>query len=242
MTVEAGSLEVRARAEALMRGTGRSAVSIGREIGVKPNTLSTWNNRYHWRLPAYAARRMLAPVNWPEERRAAVARLHGNPHVDVGDLAVAMGATRDAARALFKTAGLHLALGVAREPPDPDSIAPGTSLRAALHGHIARQIARFDAALQGEAPPGLDSARVLRDLGGLKRLLDDMNDDGQGAGDGAGLSQADRADAGAPDRVDLDLPALRAQIARRYAAFAGEREDAGLPGEPAGGADPGARP
>ncbi|WP_204276985.1 hypothetical protein, partial [Escherichia coli] len=47
------------------------------------------------------------------------------------------------------------------------------------------------------------------------------------------------ADAG--DAFPDDLPALRAEIARRYAAFAGERTDAGLPGEPSGPAGAGDR-
>ncbi|GBU17349.1 MULTISPECIES: hypothetical protein [Methylobacterium] len=124
-----------------------------------------------------------------------------------------------------------------------DAPLDGAALRASLRRHVARQIARFDAALEdSDSLP--DSARVLRDLGGLKRLLDELaaceraaeqsakdhsaRDDGDGA-----------ADAG--DAFPDDLPALRAEIARRYAAFAGERTDAGLPGEPSGPAAAGDR-
>ncbi|KQT20010.1 hypothetical protein ASG40_04235 [Methylobacterium sp. Leaf399] len=117
-------------------------------------------------------------------------------------------------------------------------------LRATLRRHVARQISRFDVALRQApktlapetlAPKTLDSAKVLRDLGGLKKLLDEIDADGRReAGDGK--------DAGGDPGGGLDLPALRAQIADRYAAFAGDGAAAGLPGEPAAGPgpDPGA--
>lgn len=112
----------------------------------------------------------------------------------------------------------------------------GAALRAALRRHVARQIARFDEALEGDALP--DSARVLRDLGGLKRLLEDLalhetSDPGGRHEAGSGSDAGDGAD-------EPDLPALRAQIARRYEAFAGERPDGGFPGNPAGAPAPGA--
>ncbi|KNY22052.1 hypothetical protein AKJ13_13900 [Methylobacterium sp. ARG-1] len=88
---------------------------------------------------------------------------------------------------------------------DLEAAADPPILRAHLRAHIARQIAAFDAALNGEAAAVLDSARVLRDLGGLKRLLDEMAPgDGREGGDGD---------------TEPDLPALRAEIARRYAGF-----------------------
>ncbi|KQT78527.1 hypothetical protein [Methylobacterium sp. Leaf466] len=127
------------------------------------------------------------------------------------------------------------------------SPSPGgkNDLRATLRRHIARQISRFDKALRQApktpaaktlAPKPLDSAKVLRDLGGLKKLLDEIDADGRRETD-------DGADAGGdPGGGGLDLPALRAQIADRYAAFAGDGAAAGLPGEPAAGPgpDPGA--
>ncbi|WP_375455275.1 hypothetical protein [uncultured Methylobacterium sp.] len=104
------------------------------------------------------------------------------------------------------------------------------ALRARLRLHVGRQIAAFDAALRGEGAAVIDSARVLRDLGGLKRLLDDL---------AAGTGEADGT-RGTADRPGLDLPALRAELARRYARLPRERPDGSLPGEPAGPAAPGA--
>lgn len=115
------------------------------------------------------------------------------------------------------------------------SLLDGPALRVALLGHVARQIARFDAALEAEALP--DSARVLRDLGGLKKLLDEL-----AAHHIVEAGGRHGADAGADEPGEADLPALRARIAARYEAFAGERPHGGLPGEPAGAPAAGARP
>ncbi|MEH3118305.1 MAG: hypothetical protein PGN25_12135 [Methylorubrum populi] len=93
---------------------------------------------------------------------------------------------------------------------------------------IERQIERFDAALDAEAPPaGFDSAKVLRDLGGLKNLLDDMKAADRAVREGG----ADGA-AGWPSLSVADLVAMRTDIARRYAAFAAAEPDDGVP-EPA---------
>ncbi|MDV2986333.1 UNVERIFIED_CONTAM: hypothetical protein Q9R58_18600 [Methylobacteriaceae bacterium AG10] len=99
-------------------------------------------------------------------------------------------------------------------------------LRARLLSHIERQIARFDAVLDAEPPPaGFDSAKVLRDLGGLKNLLDDMRAAGRAAGEGGADGTAGRATLSV-----ADLVAMRADIARRYAAFAAAEPDDGVPG------------
>lgn len=109
--------------------------------------------------------------------------------------------------------------------PSPKTIrkrAPNAKrLRAQLRAHIERQIARFDAALDIEAPPaGFDSGKVLRDLGGLKNLLDDMKAADRAARDGGTDAAAGRASLSA-----ADLVAMRADIARRYAAFAATEPD-----------------
>ncbi|KOX56963.1 hypothetical protein ADL19_10125 [Streptomyces purpurogeneiscleroticus] len=86
------------------------------------------------------------------------------------------------------------------------------TLRTHLRAHILRQIAAFDATLSGVGPAARDSARILRDLGGLKRLLDTVDADrARSAGEEGG------------DGSEPDLPALRAEIARRYAGFIGGR-------------------
>lgn len=104
-------------------------------------------------------------------------------------------------------------------------------LRAQLRVHIERQIARFDAALDAEPPPaGFDSGKVLRDLGGLKNLLDDMKAPDRAAGKG----EADGA-TGRPSLSAADLVAMRADIARRYAAFATAEPDDGVLDPPLSG-------
>ncbi|MEZ0250870.1 MAG: hypothetical protein ACAH20_07890 [Methylobacteriaceae bacterium] len=97
-------------------------------------------------------------------------------------------------------------------------------LRAQLRTHIERQIARFDAALETVAPPaGLDSAKVLRDLGGLKTMLDDMK-----AADRAARKGGTDGAASRPTLHAADLVAMRTDIARRYAAFAAAEPDDGV--------------
>lgn len=83
-------------------------------------------------------------------------------------------------------------------------------LEAALRRHIARQIAALDALLDTPERE-TDSARVLRDLGGLKRLLDDLPAEDRPGPRGRPDHSEGAADEGAGD----DLPALRAAIARR---------------------------
>ncbi|WP_082552445.1 hypothetical protein [Methylobacterium sp. Leaf456] len=117
----------------------------------------------------------------------------------------------------------------AAEPPSPKprkKPAPTAKrLRAKFLAHVERQIDRFDAALDTEVTPsGFDSAKVLRDLRGLKALLDELRmEEGHGSG-------------GPP----LDLVALRADLARRYAAFEAQEAGASVPDEPAAEAPSGA--
>ncbi|MFY9289367.1 MAG: hypothetical protein WAP03_01505 [Methylorubrum rhodinum] len=112
----------------------------------------------------------------------------------------------------------------AEPPPSPKprkKPAPTAKrLRARLLSHVERQIDRFDAALDAEVTPtGFDSAKVLRDLRGLKTLLDELR-----------MEEATGHGAGGPP---LDLVAIRADIARRYAAFEAAEPDDGVPGHSA---------
>ena len=225
---------LREQVERLVRSTDGTFAAIARETGLHPSTVKDWNRRGGWRPPVRASRRRDDPTRWPASRRIAVEQLYRNPDNALADLAAALGVGRRGASAFFKTCGFG---GRPRAARTAGTGQTGGDLRAALRGHIARQVERFDAALKGEAP--LDSSKVLRDLGGLKRLLDDLDADEKMRGQGHGADTgACSTDGGALEARNLDLPALRAQIARRYAAFAGERAFAGLPGEPAAGPDP----
>ena len=220
--------DLRAEAERRLRETAEPMVAIAAALGIPRGTLTTWNARAGWRKPSLSK---LSPANWPQSRREAVARLYYEPRIHPQDLAEALGVGRTSASAFFKAIGLTLrrAGATAAGPPRPLDAAgatDGASLRAALRAHIARQIAGFDAALTGNGAAVVDSARVLRDLGGLKKLLDE-------------LSVAEDGDAGAgPDDALHDLPALRAEIARRLGLPAPARD----PGADAARPDPGAGP
>ncbi|WP_375410654.1 hypothetical protein [uncultured Methylobacterium sp.] len=224
-------IALRRHVEKLVRTTDRTLAAIAQETGLCPGTMGHWNFRWGWRPPAHKPRRRNDPARWSASRHTAVERLYRNPDVELSDLAAALGVGRYGASAFFKGCGFG---SRPRPPRTVRTVGTGGDLRAALRGHVARQVERFDAALKGKAP--FDSSKVLRDLGGLKRLLDDLDADERvkELGDEADAGKAERAAGFAA----LDLPALRAQIARRYAAFASERADAALPGEPAAFPDP----
>ncbi|MGU3536727.1 hypothetical protein [Methylobacterium sp. A54F] len=227
--------ETVAAVAALMRDTSRSVRAIARTTGVSRSVISSWNRTHRWRL-----RKGSVEGELTARRRAALARLYRNPSVDPGDLAEVLGPTRAAGRALMVRSLSDARGRAARRAPCPPEI-DAAGLRRSLRRLVAEQIAQFDAALGdarlAEAPPGLDTARALRDLGGLKRLLDDLTMDAGGADAGGDAREPDarEPDAREPRANPADLPALRAAIADRYAAFAGERAPAGLPGEPAAG-------
>lgn len=242
---------VRAAIEAAMRETRRPVSEIAAETGVASVTIRSWNRRHGWRLTSATAASGFDPGRWKAPRRAALARLYAQSWLDIGDLALALGVPRNRAEPLFAACGL-----TGRKPGEvagatgPDSDPRG--LRAALRAHIARQIVRFDAALDAEDgpsdPKSFDSARVLRDLGGLKRLLDEADQDARthlthrtGAGDGTAGGTHPGSEAG--EHEAHDLPALRAQIAQRLEAYGAQPTSGlpgGLPGDPAAAPDPGA--
>jgi hypothetical protein len=204
--------EPRAAALRLLRETDLPVAAIAARVGASARTVWHWNRRGGWPRPP--RRRWLLTARWPAARRAALLRLLGAPGNDPADIAEVLGLGRPGPEALVSTFGTALAPAVRARLDQP--LADPAALRAHLCGHIARQIATFDAALSREEPALRDSARVLRDLGGLKRLLDTVGADGgrNGAGEGS------------DDGIEPDLPALRAEIARRYADFVGGRASA----------------
>ncbi|CAA2137565.1 hypothetical protein [Methylobacterium bullatum] len=239
-------LETRRLVEQLMRTTSMTSREIAERTGVRPQTISTWNRQHGWREGVSDAQRRLDPGAWAPARRRAVETLYGMMEIEPATLALALGGTVAGAPALFRACGFARRPRARPAPRPPKTGAAPSAARVmdnlgeALRAHIGRQIARFDAALSGETPPALDSAKVLRDLGGLKRLLDDLSSEDRERSD-AQRNLADGASATSrPPADDSDLPALRAAIAARYAACLGERPDAGLPREPAAAPDPGA--
>ena len=187
----------------LMRTTDLPAEEIAARTGIPYPTVCKWNQRHGWRPTRTRGLGTPREARWSAARLMAVARVHAAPDVDPGDLAVALGARRERAHEFFRGCGLP----ERGARPDPEGLS-GSAVRGMLRAHVARQIAAFDALLCGRGSGGVpDPARVLRDLGGLKKLLDDL--------DGPGAHGA-REDA---DEPEVDLPALRAEIARRYGRF-----------------------
>ncbi|MBB3900740.1 hypothetical protein GGR33_000220 [Methylobacterium brachythecii] len=201
--------------------------AIAQQTGVPPTTVKLWNRQARIRPRTRAPQFEANPRNWTKRRVSAAARLLGRGDLDPGDLAEAMGVKRDDAGILMLACGLTAVQALPTQAPGTPDLA---DLNAALRGHIARQIVALDDRLH-KAGPADDTARLLRDVGGLKRLLDDLSTprplDAVGDTDGEPLP---------------DLAALRADLARRYEAFAAGGHPAGLPGEPAAGAPGGARP
>ena len=216
--------DTRAAVEAMLRDTDLTMIEIGRRMGVSPGTVSAWNGRAGLRRPRRVGQRGLSPADWPQTRLQALARLYYAPPNDPSDLALALGLGRSATRALFRAAGFTkrrdpAGLPPARLPPLPGEAVPALrDLNAAIRIQIGRQIEAFDAALHGQAAAVIDSARVLRDLGGLKRLLDDLS--------GPAPTQDGDADG------ERDLAGLRDGLARRFAALpapSGAPDDPGNP-------------
>ncbi|MER2197306.1 hypothetical protein, partial [Methylobacterium brachiatum] len=147
--------EQRAAVEQLLRETELSVAAISARTGVKPATILSWNARSGWLRPR--RRRHDIAARWPETRRAALARLLSDTRNDPGDVAEAAGVGRAAADRLLAGCGVaRLEPDVGAEPGrlDPEAAADPPTLRAHLRTHIARQIAAFDAALNGEGGGG----------------------------------------------------------------------------------------
>ena len=218
--------ELRAAVARLMRESDLTMAAIAVTTGVSLGTIGKWNRAEGWR-PIQAMRR-----DWDASPPRLIAlgrlaRVRPRPEPAPRRGAASAGAAAQDTQA-YEAADIQaLPTDLSSLPTDLPSLPSDLpALRAALRDHIGRQIAAFDAALRGEGAAVIDSARVLRDLGGLKRLLDDLG--GEGGDDASGLD------------VDLDIASLRAEIARRYEGCGGERPDDRLPGEPAAAAPAGA--
>lgn len=219
--------QTRATVEAMIRAGDLSSETIAARGGVPLSTVHSWKRRIVRPKRAGAKPDPLDPGGWPARRRKAVLRLLGEPGVDPCDVAGALGGRRDAA------ASLRRALGLGNEPrrsAKSRAVPSVGDLNAALRSHIARQIAALDAQLDVDEP-ARDSGKVLRDLGGLKRLLDELAEE----------TRTDR-DGEADGEPEEDLAVLRARIARRYAAFAPDWAERSLCGEPAAAPPEDARP
>lgn len=209
----------RAEAEVLLRDPHLSMTDIARRLGVSRQQVNEWNRRATVR-PTRVRRDTLD--GWSPPRRAALLRLLAMPKLDPSDLAEALGFTQDSVPVLLAFGGGSTSVPIHHGDPG-GRVTPPRRLRALLRAHIGRQIHVFDAAL-ADPRGGIDSAKVLRDLGGLKRLLDDLDDGPSEEGDGEG----DPHDASPRSRPapPLDAEALRAEIARRYERFVGGGEAA----------------
>lgn len=214
---------------ALLEDTDLSMAAIAQQTSVPLATVRLWNRQARIRPWTRASRLETNPRYWTKRRVAAAARLLGRGDLDPGDLAEAMGVKRDDSGVLMLACGLTAAKASTPRPP-PLETPDLADLDAALRGHIARQIAAFDDRLH-KAGPADDTARLLRDVGGLKRLLDDLS-----------TPRPPNAVGDTDGEPEQDLAALRADLARRYEAFAAGGNAAGLPAEPAAGALGGARP
>ena len=185
----------------LMRETDLTVEAIAAKLGVPYTTVCRWNQSYNWRPWLQRRPKAVDSTRWSKPRLAALERVYRQPGVDLGDLAQAVGTDRVRQRAFFRECGF-----AERVEPEPEALLEGTSLRRSLRGHGARQIAARDAALGLRRASPAESARMLRDLAALKKLVDEIEP---------------------PDEADpLDgqsLDELRASIYNRYIANARRR-------------------
>jgi hypothetical protein len=218
---------LRRRARRLVEAGLLTRAEIARRCGVQPRTVGRWIAAGGWAAGPGApkARRKNArgpvepdavPTIGPERWEAA-RRLFEGCRAEPADIAVALGLAASDAEIVFAARGFSRRAEAGLD---------GATLRRRLRHHVARQIAALDAQL-GAAPRAPDSARVLRDVSGLKRVIDalDLEDAARGTEAAGGASAGDGSGPG--------VGALREAIARRYEAFAGDGAAADLPGEPA---------
>ncbi len=201
---DAHPAERRAAVTRLLRETDLPIREISARTGLCPRTILTWNARAGWARPPLWR---CVVARWPEARRLAVARLLSLPGSDPADIAAAMGFGRE--RPELMVAAFRRVPRGRRTRREAAPVIDPSTLRTHLRAHIARQIAGFDAALGRDGVALGESARVLRDLGGLKRLLDEVGTEGAQPAAGEG----------GDDGTERDLPSLRAAIARRYDGF-----------------------
>lgn len=196
---------LRAQAQLLLQDKDLSVSAIARRLGVSRPTVVGWSRHAGGRPPKPHPRTL---KTWPASRREAVSRLLAVPEIDPCDVAEASGYARETGEMLLAAFGAAPWRGAEGDSADPPR------LRARLRAHIGRQIAVLDAALSSPERAGVDSAKVLRDLGGLKRLLDDLDADGDGEGEVR--DEPTRSDG--PSGLS-DLAGLREEIARRFDRF-----------------------
>lgn len=201
----------------LMCESDLSARDIAAQTGVPYATVCKWNQVHGWRPSATRVLRTLRPERFSSERIVAIGRIFTGPGVDPADLAEAIGMDREKADAFFRRCGFPAAAG--RRPREG---LPGEELRAMLRLHVARQIAAHDADLTARsrrpragarltrpaAPPPADSAKLLRDLAGLKRLLDDLDASAEKAAEAAALATR-RAEIAAERELQQQCSAIR---------------------------------
>ena len=212
-------IAARRAAEGLLRDPSLTSHEIAKRLGVSWQQVNAWSRATGIRPPQATAKTF---ARMPPSRRAAIRTLLATPGFDIADLAEAVGYARSSSPvfvAVFKPC---------RSEPEPAGADAAEAshprrLRARLHAHIGRQIAAFEAVLDAarDAPSadprgGIDSAKVLRDLGGLKRLLDDLATEAAAETDGEGATREASDPCPSPDPE-----ALRAEIARRYERFVG---------------------
>lgn len=162
---------------------------------------------------------MGATCRHPPETRQAIEVLLTTTTLSMKDIAAREGVPYETVR------NWNLRMPVRARVHGRHALPSLAALNAALRAHIGRQIAAFDLRLRerAEAP---DAGRVLRDLAGLKRLLDEL---------GADAAKHAAIDGEADGESPKDIAAFRAEIARRYAAFEAAEADRAVSDEPAPG-------